>query len=333
MGKALKSTLHPSKPFPSKKDPNGETPLHLSSKFALATLFSMFLEFGGRPDIPNSRLENCLHTVCAQFDTPTKRAEIVEQILKWRSINPSTNKPVAVATDAVDIDGNTAMHLAAFNGLLTCIQTMLTYQVNAWKLNNGNLSSAEVADVAGRANIGSMIELAWLFRPSTTLPGALPGGINSRWDRALTTFRARMRDYGGEDEGVVLIDSDSLTVSALMKFVARLIAYVSEKTGESAARAEVLLMHYNWDARRLLKDFNEDPDRVMRKVNFQVTGLGSGSGDSQGLVVRKRKCSVTSFLNTITTFLKCCNVLILSQLSQKRRRAQPWRCRTSAPCP
>lgn len=305
MGKALKSTLHPSKPFPSKKDPNGETPLHLSSKFALATLFSMFLEFGGRPDIPNSRLENCLHTVCAQFDSPSKRAEIVEQILRWRSINPSTNKPVAVATDAVDIDGNTAMHLAAFNGLLACIQTMLTHQVSAWKLNNGNLSSAEVADVAGRANIGSMIELAWLFRPSSQPGGSISS--TSRWDRALTTFRARMRDYGGEDEGVVLIDSDSLTVSGLMKFVARLIAYVSEKVGESAARAEVLLMHYNWDARRLLRDFNEDPERVMRKVNFQVTGsLGSGSGDSQGLVVRKRKCAFYSrvlsscFLTTTT---------------------------------
>lgn len=39
--------------------------------------------------------------------------------------------------------------------------------------------------------------------------------------------------------GVVYIDSDSLTVSGLMKFIAKLIAYVGEKTGESAARSEV----------------------------------------------------------------------------------------------
>lgn len=280
MGKALKSTLHPSKPFPSKKDPNGETPLHLSSKFALATLFGMFLEFGGRPDITNSRIENCLHTVCTQIDNPLKRAEIVDQILKWRSINPSTNKPVAVLTDAADIDGNTAMHLAAFNGLLACIERMLENNVSAWTLNNGNLCSAGVADVAGRAAVGSMIELAWLFRPSLT-----PGGSSARWDRAITSYRARMRDYGGDDRGVVLIDSDSLTVSGLMKFVARLVAFVSEKLGESAARSEVMLMLFNWDGRRLIKEYGQDSEGVLKKVN--ISSLNSVSGESQALVVKK----------------------------------------------
>lgn len=279
MGKALKSTLHPSKPFPSKKDPNGETPLHLSSKYALAVLFGQFLEFGGRPDITNSRIENCLHTVCAHFDNPLRRAEIVDQILRWRSINPSTNKPVLVATDAPDIDGNTASHLAAFNGLIACLQSMLVNQVNPWRLNHGNLTSPEVADNAGRANVGSILELAWLFNPSTG-----PGGSVARWDRAITNYRARMREYGGEDCGVLLIDSDSLSVSGLMKFVARLIAYVSEKLGESAARAEVLLMCYNWDGRRLIKEFSQDQARVLQQVNIQ----SANSNDNQ-LVVRKGK--------------------------------------------
>ena len=293
MGKALKSTLHPSKPFPSKKDPNGETPLHLSSKYALATLFGMFLEFGGRPDITNPRQETCLHTVCTQTDSAAKRAEIVEQILKWRSINPSTNKSVAVSADSQDIDGNTPMHLAASNGLLACIERMLVHQVSAWLLNNHNMTSAELADVSGRAAVGSMIELAWLFRPS-----AGPGGSNARYDRALITFRARMREYGGDDLGMVMMDSDSLTVASLMRFVARLIAFISEKLNESAARAEVLLMHYNWDGRNLIKEYNEDPGRVTSLVNIQCPeGLSSNSGDAQSLTVQNSKSHLVFFLS------------------------------------
>lgn len=267
MGKALKSTLHPSKPFPSKKDPNGETPLHLSAKFALAVLFGMFLEFGGRPDIINSRRENCIHTVCSQSTTPVKRSEIVEVILKWRSVNPSTNKAVSVPIDATDIDGNTALHLAAHNGLLLCIEKLLSYNASTAVLNNSNLTCAEFADVSGRTNIGSMIELACLFRRAAATSSPTQG-----LEAARSSYRDLLRALNSDGRGVVYIDSDSLTAQSLMKYVARVIAHVSSATKETPARSEVLLMHYDWDARRLIGDYLQNPEKVLRSVKIAHSG-------------------------------------------------------------
>lgn len=280
MGKTLKSTLHPSKPFPSKKDPNGETPLHLSAKFALAVLFGMFLEFGGRPDIINSRRENCIHTVCSQATNPLKRAEIVEEILKWRSVNPSTNKAVAVPVDATDIDGNTALHLAACNGLLLCIEKLLAYNVSTAILNNNNLTCAEFADVSGRTNVGSMVELACLFRPASAATVQSLEAVRS-------TYRNLLQTHESDGRGIVYIDSDSLTAQSLMKFVARVISHVSAAIKESAARTEVLLMHYNWDARALIGDYLRNAEEVLKGV--QLAYHHRDRGDDEALTIHKGK--------------------------------------------
>lgn len=289
MGKTLKSTLHPSKPFPSKKDPNGETPLHLSAKNALPVLFGMFLEFGGRPDILNSRRESCAHTVCTEPNFPDRRADIVEQAMKWRSINPSTNKTVSVLADGTDIDGNTAMHLAAYNGLLKCLERLIAYRASCYVLNNNNLTCAEFADVSGRSNIGTMIELASLFNPSLTA---------DRSERAMALYRAALQHYRNNGTGVLVIDSHSLTATGLMKFVTKTIAAASEALKESAARTEVMLMHYNWDAHALIADYERGPSKVMRAVKIQPRGRAFSSESDSALVVKE----CTSHLPTNPSF-------------------------------
>lgn len=80
------SDLHPSKPFPSKKTQNDETPLHLAAKFALLKLFSLFLEYGGNPGVGNSRDETCMHMVCTLSSNPMRRTELIDEIIKWRGI-------------------------------------------------------------------------------------------------------------------------------------------------------------------------------------------------------------------------------------------------------
>jgi ankyrin repeat protein len=289
MGKALKDTLHPSKPFPSKKDPNGETPLHLSAKYALPVLFGMFLQFGGRPDIVNSRRESCVHTACTEANHPARRAEIVEQALKWRSVNPSTNKAVAVAIDGGDLEGNTAMHLAAYNGLLLILEKLIAYRASSYVLNHGNLTSPEYADVSGRANIGTMIELAALFAPSPT-----DGRVSDAMNRYMTV----LREYRSSGLGVLVLDSHSLTASGLMKFITRTIAMVAEALKETPSRAEVMLMHYRWDARELIADYQRNASSVARAVKIQLRGQGRGSDgdDSQALVVKNGKCFFSCFV-------------------------------------
>ena len=286
MGKPLISTLHPSKPFPSKKNPNGETPLHLTAKSALTTLFGMFLDNGGRPDIGNSRQETCLHTVCSLLNNPMQRAEIVEQLFKWRSVNPSTNKMVSVNADATDIDGNTAVHLAAYNGLLLCLQKLTMNGVDIAVLNNSNRTCAEYADESGRANFGSMLELSRLYRPPKE------GAAAGRAGKALAVYRQILQENRSGGAGIVVMDSDSLSSTHIIRFIGRVIALTSEALKESPARCEMLLMHYCWDARRLRREFAQDREKVLRSVNMSnnsnKSSDSSNADNSQALVVSSK---------------------------------------------
>mmetsp|Transcript_4015 Transcript_4015/g.6337 ORF Transcript_4015/g.6337 Transcript_4015/m.6337 type:complete len:1555 (-) Transcript_4015:955-5619(-) len=254
LGKSLISTLHPSKPFPSKKNPHGETPMELAAISALSKLFAMFLEYGGRPDIKNSRKEGNLHVACSLANHPARREELVEQMLKWRSVNPATKKKVLVNVDDEDLDGNTAMHLAARNGLQACVMKLILGGANLSVLNHQNYTCAEFADVSGKANFGSMIELAWLYRGLT----AIDGDLLKRYDNF----------FEDRSNASIMVDSHSMTPASLTKFLARLIAYISEETGEPAARSEVMLMHYRWNAAKLLKDYNTNPARVFSSINI-----------------------------------------------------------------
>ena len=278
MGKPLKSTLHPSKPFPSKKDPNGETPLHLSAKQALPILFSLFLEFGGRPDILNSRKESCAHTVCSEPTNDAKRAEIVDNVLKWRSVNPSTNRAVSVDINGTDIDGNTALHLAACHGLLQCIEKLIAHRARVFVLNNSNLTCAEFADISGRASVGTAIELASLFAPPAE---------SGRLSRDTARYYNILNICKNNGMGVLVLDSHSLTASSLLKFISRTVAMVSEALQETPARTEVMLMHYNWDVRRLIEDYRRDARAITAAVRIQPR---DGKKDSsQALVVHSGK--------------------------------------------
>ena len=160
-GKSLMSSLQPSEPFPSKKLPNDEqTPLHLTAKFALSKLFTMFVEYGGIPSVVNARGETCIHSVCTLSSNPTKRGDLVDTIIDWRGHkNDSKNSDEKVNMDHQDIDGNTALHLAAANDLLPCVQTLVNHQAQLTILNNIFKSSAEMADTEGHRALGTMLEL------------------------------------------------------------------------------------------------------------------------------------------------------------------------------
>ena len=280
MGKPLKSTLHPSKPFPSKKDPDGETPLHLAAKQALPILFSMFLEFGGRPDIMNSRKESCAHTACSDLHLAEKRANIIDQVLKWRAVNPSTHVAVSVPLDATDIDGNAARHLAAYHGLLACVEKLIASRASSFVLNNNNLTPPEYADAHGRSNFGTMIELAALYGSSLT-----PG----RAGHSLAMYTRALSEYNSNGMGVLVLESHSLTIPALMKFINKAIALVVDETKETPARAEVLLSSFQWDARRLIQQYERDPAAVLRSARLRERGRARSSSSGLALVVQEGK--------------------------------------------
>ena len=255
--KSLMTTLNPSKPIPSKKAGNDETPMHLTAKYALVKLFEMFLEYGGNPNVPNSRHETCAHTVCTLQSNPAKRADILEAILSWHGVRPD-NSTEAVSIDEIDIDGNTAVHLAAYNGLLYCVEKLVYHQANLVILNRSNLTCAEYADVGGRAAFGTMLELAILYHTA---------------ENSADSTEA-YQQYAERPATPIVLSSDSMTLTALMKFMAQAIGFICDSLGENAARAEVLLSMYRWNAGRLKREFLQDAQRVLEDAGLLPSNKG-----------------------------------------------------------
>lgn len=86
--KNLKSqeVVHPSKPFPSKKNQISETPLHLSAYYALINLLKLLIDSGGDPNVLNSRNETCIHCVCKKEDQSDIRFSILEILTNFKGI-------------------------------------------------------------------------------------------------------------------------------------------------------------------------------------------------------------------------------------------------------
>lgn len=94
--------------------------------------------------------------------------------------------------------------------------------------------------------------------------------------------------------GVLVLDSHSLTASSLLKFISRTVAMVSEALQETPARTEIMLMHYNWDVRRLIEDYRRDARAITAAVRIQPR---DGKKDSsQALVVHSGKIVLVCYL-------------------------------------
>lgn len=160
------SKLHPSKPFPTKKVGGSEdTPMHVASRHALGKIFKIFIEYGGHPATVNARKENCAHAVCQLTSFPAKRAEILDLIYDWRG-QTADNLIDLVDINAVDIDGNTALHVAAFNGILPCVELLVARGADISKQNNEGLTCSDLADRGGHFALGTVLELGKVDRKS-----------------------------------------------------------------------------------------------------------------------------------------------------------------------
>lgn len=260
--KCLCEELHPSEPFPSKKNHVAETPLLLASKFALAKLIEILLDRGGDPGALNSRKETCIHVLCSVPDKPEIRASIIEIYMSWnRKVDDGLIIGEKVSVNKVDIDGNTAVHNAALNGLASCVEKLVNYGAIISIVNKGNNTCCELADSNNHRDLAMMLELALVFQAE---------------EFDLSEFDAFSLGTTGDLRGNLYLDTHSLSLSGVNSFVEEAIGVVSVFLGwmnakKFRSRAEALLNAYAWDVARLRRDLMDDGTKVLTAAKMDAT--------------------------------------------------------------
>lgn len=260
------SKLHPSKPFPTKKVGGSEdTPMHVASRHALGKIFKMFIEYGGHPGCCNARKENCAHSVCQLTSFPAKRAEILDMVYDWRG-QTSDNMIDLVDIDSQDIDGNTALHLAAMNGILPCVEHLVLRGANISQSNNEGLTCSDLADRGGHFALGTVLELGKVFTPT---------------DEAKEASNMFLKFTTELPEPKLVPDCNSISLPGLIDFMNEAIKTTSERLSETAARSEVLLNATAWDYRHLNKEYQAQPEQTLSMAHIRPRiEDGKGNVDS-----------------------------------------------------
>jgi hypothetical protein len=257
--KCLKDELPPDSPFPSKKNIIAETPLYLASKYALEKLLLKLLELGGDPSLVNMRHETCLHMVCSLSDKIEIRSAILDLLVNWEG-NDEKGVPLEkISINRVDDDGNTAVHYASSNGLLHCVEKLISYGAIISIVNKQNLTCCEMADEKQYKDLASMLELALVFQPEDKSME----GIN-----IFGTLTVTGADGDSSLIGKIFVDTHCMTAAGLNEFVEESIDLVSRYLGWMNAkyyrsRAEVLLNSYGWNGEKLINNYLSDSSRVL----------------------------------------------------------------------
>lgn len=251
-----------SKPFPTKKTGGIEdTPMHVAARHALAKLFKVFLDYGGLPGCLNARRENSAHAVCRGTSLPFKRAEIIELIFLWRGTAPDKSV-LYVDINAKDDDGNTALHLAALSGVLPPIEKLVAFGADLAALNKFNLTPADTADRGGQYPVAMMLELARVFQA---------------FDEQAEAAQNYRKFTSGTNEGKLVLDSRSITLSGLITFMNEAIKTTSQELNETAARAEVLLNTFGWQFKRLRKEYQQNSQHALTSAKIKPRANKDGS--------------------------------------------------------
>ena len=252
-------------------------------------LFVTLLGKGGDPTVLNDKLETCLHCVCSQSTNAEVRAAIMEILLQWRGDPLQGHAEEKVSLNRVDIDGNTAIHLAASNGLFSCVEKLIALGAIISIVNKSNRTCCELADENQHLALALALELALVFQP-------VDSGMEefaSHQTFAYDGVQGRMLLSGetlGAEAGLDRYIEEAITrVSEALIGVASEIhnttAVVTKPSGDNNGnsdkedvtiaalglrpRAEVLLTSYSWNVTKLLADYRADAAKVLAGARLQ----------------------------------------------------------------
>lgn len=181
--------------------------------------------------------------------------------LNWRGEVDDDQEKVSI--NRVDIDGNTAIHYAAANGLDSCVEKLIEAGAIISIVNKTQQTCCEMADDGNHRTLASMLELALVFQPV---------------DEAMAVFDEENR-YSHENRPAILcLDSKSMLMSELASFLDSTLrsfqtaTVLSNGLNLSSTQSEALLESFCWDVSRLCNELRINPSQVFigAKIAEQV---------------------------------------------------------------
>ena len=257
-GKRLSDDVHPSQPFQSNKW-GDQTPLHVAASHGLQSVVLLFLEHGGNPEELNGHAQTCLHCVCMGRDHIEKRHFICNLFLEWKGQDPLFGE-VKVSVNHVDEDGNIALHYAARNGLLDCVQMLLQQNSVISLVNKDQMTCCDEADAAGYSALADMLEAALVFQPFDDGFAGLDVDGDQGHD---------MAGPSGQIRGLVL-DAQSMSSSELYSWAQRAIGLFREVTNLPVGRVLAILGGYDWNVSRALQEYVMNPDSALKSAHLET---------------------------------------------------------------
>eukprot|EP01037_Dinobryon_pediforme_P022668 gene22668-23895_t len=164
------------------------------------------------------------------------------------------------------MDGNTALHLAALNGILPCVERLVLRGANISLQNNEGQTCSDLADRGGHFALGTVLELGKVFTPTDEVKEA---------SNMFLKFTTELPDPK------LVPDCHSISLPGLIDFMNEAIKTASERLNETAARSEVLLNNTGWDFRHLNKEFHSNAEQTLTMAHIRPR-----SEDGKGTIRR-----------------------------------------------
>ena len=231
-----------------------ETPLLLCCKWSMTPIVKILLfECNGNPNRKNVFNQTALHLVCQipsrlqtyvnsesvdETPAPTieesdqKRADCLKLILDWNRIC-QTNKGKRKVIETIDINvldryGNTALHLAAHNGLMECVKTLVNNNCELFIENESGDTACDLSAKYCHLDVLRYLEFKMVYS---------------------NRFNALLSNNSGYSlkEEFVSMDLNDLEVAKNS-----LIAETSTMLNISLSSAEVILRSYDWSQESLI---------------------------------------------------------------------------------
>jgi ankyrin repeat/IBR domain-containing protein 1 len=270
-----------------------ESALQLSAKFAMKPLLRILLfECNGNPNKTNALHQNALHLVCQipipRTDTDInaglainsnsdpihavteRRTKCLALILDWNKVCQTNQKKTVIESidiNALDRSGNTALHFAAANGLLKCVQILVDHNCELFIENESGDTACDLAAKFNHYDIVRYLEFKIVFSDQSN---AIVSDNSEYFIR---------EEYSG------------LKPQDLQEAKDQLLIETSNMLNVSLSSAEALLRSFEWSQEALIDSWYNDSNSCFTKAGLIVpTHTTPDKPSDNGICDTEEKC-------------------------------------------